>query len=80
MPRKKSSKFNFNPRYLEGYQKLQGVQGFNASTRSAMMEPYNSGDFKVVSTDYAPDLTEQEQHNLYPQLDENAESIGYGKD
>lgn len=80
MPKKKSSKFNFNPRYLEGYQKLQGVQGFNASTRSAMMEPYNSGDFKVVSTDYAPDLTEQEQHSLYPQLDENAESIGYGKD
>lgn len=69
------SKFQYNPQYKRGYEMLQGVRANNALTSSAIREPYNYGDFNVVSTEDAPALTYDEQFRQYPELDENANPI-----
>lgn len=69
----KKSPFNINNIYSEGLKLRQSVPTAQARFYGAMSEPANTGMFNTVSSDYAPDLTYQENYNLYPNIDENGE-------
>lgn len=73
--KQKKSPFAYNSDYERGYDILSGVRAKNALMNRALSEPYNTGMFSTVSTDYAPDLSYDEKYQQYPQLDENANKI-----
>lgn len=69
----KKSPFNINNIYAEGLRLRQSVPTAQARFYDVMSEPANTGMFNTVSSDYAPDLTYQENSGLYPNIDENGE-------
>ena len=75
MGRQKKSKFNINPVYSEGLRLRQSVPGAQQRYYDAVSTPVNTGMFNTVTSDYAPQLTYNEELNMYPNLNEQGEIV-----
>ena len=75
MGRQKKSKFNINPVYNEGLRLRQSVPGAQQRYYDAVSTPVNTGMFNTVTSDYAPQLTYDEELNMYPSVDEQGELV-----
>ena len=75
MGRQKKSKFNINPVYNEGLRLRQSVPGAQQRYYDAVSTPVNTGMFNTVTSDYAPQLTYNEELNMYPSVDEQGELV-----
>lgn len=75
MGRQKKSKFNINPVYSEGLRLRQSVPGAQQRYYDAVSTPVNTGMFNTVTSDYAPQLTYNEELNMYPSVDEQGELV-----
>ena len=75
MGRQKKSKFNINPVYSEGLRLRQSVPGAQQRYYDAVSTPVNTGMFNTVTSDYAPQLTYNEELNMYPNVNEQGEIV-----
>lgn len=75
MGRQKKSKFNINPVYSKGLRLRQSVPGAQQRYYDAVSTPVNTGMFNTVTSDYAPQLTYDEELNMYPNVNEQGEVV-----